>query len=221
MFEKKNHPDREFYGFKMRTRFRYNDEKVIDQCLDTQKDVYRLPTKMDVVIDVGANIGCISLLAASRGAIVFAFEPAAINYETLAHNITLNNLSDKIHYFNIGVGKKGREKLYLHPKNSGAISAYCEQRGLSEDVYQMADFITIRECWDFCRIDHCDLLKLDCEGSERDIIGDMDDYLADRIGQISVEFHNKPLVGELVAKLSKWYIPENTHRYEWVFRKKN
>lgn len=45
----------------------------------------------DVFYDVGANTGGYGLIAASRGAKVYAFEPEAMNFSRLAQNINLNN----------------------------------------------------------------------------------------------------------------------------------
>ena len=212
-------PDKDFFGFKLRTRARYQDDKIIRQIL-SGNDPYRIPENPKVVIDVGANIGCFSLLAASKGAVVYAFEPEQLNYETLCHNVEINGFGDKIHCDNHGVGIPGKTKLYVHSKNSGATSSYLEQRGLEADRYQEVDFISIHDVFNCYNIKHCSLLKMDCEGSERDIIRDMDDGLASRIDQISLEFHNKGLIKELVDKLSRWYVAENTRRYEFIFCKK-
>jgi FkbM family methyltransferase len=46
----------------------------------------------DVFYDVGANVGSYTVLAASRGARVFAFEPESSNFAVLNRNIALNGL---------------------------------------------------------------------------------------------------------------------------------
>jgi FkbM family methyltransferase len=212
--------DREFFGFIMRTRRRYYDEKILMQEMDPEKDIYRMLKEPKVVIDVGSHIGGTALMAAKRGSIVFAFEPEESNYETLQYNVKINGFQDKIHCINMGVGKSGKTKLYVHPSASGTTSSYLTQRGLEEDKYQEVEFISIHDVFKNYNIEYCDLLKMDCENSEKDIIRDIDDDLASRIQQISLEFHDKHLVKELVDILSRWYIPENVHRYEWVFRKK-
>ncbi len=217
---RKFNEDKEYFGFKLRTRHGYQDEKIINQCLDESRDTYRIPKNPKVVIDVGSNIGCVSLVATRRGAEVWSFEPSLENYETLVYNVNINGFKDKIHCIQKGVGIPNKKtKLYIHPKNSGATSSYLEQRGLTEDKYQEVEFISIYDVFNDYNIEHCDFLKLDCEGSERDIINDLDDDLANKIDQISVEFHNKPLIEGLINKLSKWYKPEHLRRYEWTFRK--
>lgn len=213
-------PDKDFFGFVFRTRIRYYDEKILNEEFDPAKNIYRIPDNPKVVVDIGAHIGGTAIRAASMGAIVFAYEAERYNFEVLQYNVKINGLEDRIHYFWGGVGKPGKTILYVHPKASGTTSSYFKQRGLNQSLYQVVDFIAIKDVFKNCNIEHCDLLKLDCEGSEKDIIWDFTDELAARIKQVSVEFHDKGEVRELVRILSKWYVPENTHRYEWVFKKR-
>ena len=49
-----------------------------------------------VLYDIGANVGTYSLMAAARGALVYAFEPLPVNYAELVANVQLNNLSRKV-----------------------------------------------------------------------------------------------------------------------------
>jgi len=215
--------DRNFFGFKMRTRRRYYDEKILMMEMDPERDIYRIPKNSRVVIDIGSHIGGTALVTAKKGAEVFAFEPELYNYETLCYNVRRNRLQDKIHCLNLGVGKPGRTKLYVHDSASGTTSSYTNQfKGREKEVpHQVASFISIKDVFKDYDIEHCDLLKIDNEGGEEDIIRDFDEDLANRIDQISLEFHSKPVIMELVTILSKWYEPENTMKYEWVFRRKS
>ncbi|MBL4690679.1 MAG: FkbM family methyltransferase [Rhodospirillales bacterium] len=53
--------------------------------------------KSDTLVDVGANVGMYTLIAAvTRGVRVFAFEPEAQNYSLLIKNILRNQLSDLV-----------------------------------------------------------------------------------------------------------------------------
>jgi len=215
---RKKNPDRDFFGFKMRTRLRYYDEKILNEELDPQKNIYAIPDNPKMVVDIGAHIGGTALRCAKMGAKVRAFEPEADNFDTLVYNVALNKMEDRIVCKFAGVGSPGIKELYLHPRMSGTNSIYLNQSGLHEKEYQMALFLSIGQV--LKDIEYCDLLKLDCEGSEEDIIRDFNDQLAAKVSQISVEFHDKHKVKELIDILSKWYKPENIHRYEWVFTKK-
>ncbi|XP_076447040.1 uncharacterized protein LOC143284246 [Babylonia areolata] len=56
-------------------------------------------------IDIGANIGLFSLLAASMGHKVIAVEPAPQNVKKLIQSIQVNGFADKIHVLNNAVTK--------------------------------------------------------------------------------------------------------------------
>lgn len=74
----------------------------------------------DVVFDVGAQAGYYSLIAARKGAKVYAFEPLRENLEILKRNIALNNLSVKIYPYAVSdksgpvlFGRKEGESLLM------------------------------------------------------------------------------------------------------------
>lgn len=63
--------------------------------------------KEDLFIDVGANVGHYSLLAAGVcNAQVMAFEPIPLTFSKLNRNVALNKLSDRIKTYNIGIGNE-------------------------------------------------------------------------------------------------------------------
>jgi FkbM family methyltransferase len=58
----------------------------------------------DVMLDCGANVGMYSIwAAATRRARVYAFEPEAQNYALLNRNILLNELSELVHAYCVGL----------------------------------------------------------------------------------------------------------------------
>jgi FkbM family methyltransferase len=87
--------------------------------------------KPKVMLDVGANVGWFSLLAASHGAEVFSFEPNVINMVrfcesqmlngwSLAENVERNN---RIHSYMKGVGSQHGQSLNMYapdPNNPGS-----------------------------------------------------------------------------------------------------
>ncbi|KAL3793685.1 hypothetical protein HJC23_010257 [Cyclotella cryptica] len=91
------------------------------------------PAKHAVMLDIGANIGWFSLLAASHGAEVYAFEPNVINMVrfcesqllngwSLAENLESNN---RIHSYLKGVGKEHGKTLSMYtpdPANPGSFT---------------------------------------------------------------------------------------------------
>lgn len=60
----------------------------------------------DLFIDVGANVGHFTMLAASNKANVIAIEPIPSTFERLKKNINLNSLNNYVNCLNIGIGDK-------------------------------------------------------------------------------------------------------------------
>lgn len=58
----------------------------------------------DCFIDVGANVGSYTVLAASRGAAVLAFEPIRATYDRLRRNVAVNRFEGLVRAENAGVG---------------------------------------------------------------------------------------------------------------------
>lgn len=70
----------------------------------------------DVVYDIGAHTGRYSLLAASIGAEVYAFEPNPQAYSRLAANVSVNEFNS-IDIRNVGLGdEENKETFYISSK---------------------------------------------------------------------------------------------------------
>ena len=66
----------------------------------------------DIVIDIGANIGMVSLYLAKRYPFlkIYSFEPFKASYESFIENIKINNIpKGTINPFNKAVTKDGRD----------------------------------------------------------------------------------------------------------------
>lgn len=216
-----------YCDFKLRFRDGFGDRYVMRDMLKRGYYV-KIPKNPKTVIDIGAHIGPFALAAIRAGAEkVYAFEPEEFNYELLCHNIKINGYENRVECIKLGVGAPGQAKLYIHPSNSGGSSTYLGLvKGLEASKYQTINIISIHDVFKNYNIKYCDLLKVDCEGSDADILNELDEYLIDRIGQISVEIHDRSLVNGFIDKLKKWYETECTNLGErrggngWVFRKK-
>jgi len=183
---------RNFGGFSFKIRKGQWDEQILAG--ETNPKYYRIPQNPKVVIDIGAHIGGTSILAASLGADVYAYEPENENFNLLKENIKLNNLGNKIKCFQKGVGVPGKRKLYLNSKNSGM--ATLEPNNTSS---QEVDIIEIDKVFE--KITHCDLLKIDCESAEYEFICDAP---FEKIDQISMELH-EGAQSEIINYLKKFY----------------
>jgi FkbM family methyltransferase len=73
----------------------------------------------DVCIDVGANIGFYTCLAASRGRPAIAIEPLPSNLHLLCRNLLGNQFHHRVEVFPVGVGRQP-DLLPLYGANTGA-----------------------------------------------------------------------------------------------------
>lgn len=127
-------------------------------------------TPGDVFVDVGANIGYFSLLAASRvgpGGAVFAFEPDPDNFRLLGESLALNGLQARVHASRAGLAAAdGEALLYLSEDNLGDHQLFAtgeERRSTAVKLLRGADYLAPRTR-------RLDLLKIDTQGSEYGVV---------------------------------------------------
>lgn len=110
-----------------------------------------------VVLDVGANIGMYSLLAARRGATVFAVEADPNNAARLKHHIALNNFGDRISVSEFAaLDREGSITIYRNPNNCGGSSCYAGTNGTEIPARPIDDL----------NLPPIDICKMDIEGAE-------------------------------------------------------
>jgi len=147
----------------------------------------------DVVVDIGANIGAFTVLAAAQvgpSGRVFAFEPSSAVYDRLLRNLELNHLSNVTPIKCAVGGENGRAKLELGVKS--AYATICHGIDGRQDQSPTED-VEVRRLSDIVRehnIDRIDLLKMDCEGAEYAIFDTLEQTLAATVRQIAMEVHD-------------------------------
>ena len=124
----------------------------------------------DVFVDVGANIGYFSILAASvigEGGAVFAFEPDPDNFSLLRRNIDLNRQQASIVAVQAALAADaGTGELFLSEDNLGDHQIYAtgdDRRSLPITLVNGSDYLGHR-------LSRMDLLKIDTQGSEYQVI---------------------------------------------------
>jgi FkbM family methyltransferase len=149
----------------------------------------------NTVVDVGANIGCFTVLASKlvgpRGRVI-AIEPEQSTYRQLLRNIALNKLSNVIP-LNLAIGGSVGV-ITLHSDSNRLFSSiFSSVNGRAvEGTDQNIKMITLESLMNEHHIIRCDYLKLDCEGAEHEIIAGMSQTTADGIRQITMEVHKVP-----------------------------
>ena len=121
------------------------------------------------VVDIGANIGVYTVLAAEKvgeNGKVVAIEPEPKNYKQLLENIKLNNFQNVIPKNIALTDHEGLEKLYLSSSFAGHSLVFHED----EDSYINIPVTTIDKLVDELNIKRIDIIKIDTEGAEMPIL---------------------------------------------------
>ena len=127
----------------------------------------------DVVLDLGANVGYYSLLAArligEKGK-VYAFEPEPVNYSLLLKNIELNGYDNVVAVQKAVSNVAGKVRLFLDKKDTGAHTIYQpdDEREFTEvESVILDDFFKDKE-------HPINVIKMDVEGAEMAAFSGMD-----------------------------------------------
>lgn len=180
-----------------------------------------------VMVDVGANIGYFTVLAASvvgaEGA-VFAFEPDADNFRLLQENLRLNNCLHNVTAVEAGLAAcSGAGQLFLSEDNAGdhqVFATAAQRRCLPISLLNGSN-------WFAGKIARIDMLKVDVQGAEYDVMTGLMPLLRSlpRVPRILLELtplslrqagsSGRQLV-ELLAELGQplWIVDHVEHRLE-------
>ncbi len=121
-------------------------------------------TPGSVVLDVGANVGIYTLLAAKRGARVFAIEADPNNVRLLRHHLDINGLTDRVTVFEMAaMDRQQTITLYRDPTNSG-----------HSNVFSGVDATCVPgDTIDSLDLPAVDVCKMDIEGAEANALRGM------------------------------------------------
>ena len=140
----------------------------------------------DVIIDIGAHIGLFTLWASQyckKGKII-CVEPEPDNFEILQKNKDKNKILN-VKYYNAALShKSGKIKLSRNEKDSASHSILKKGKNVFE-----INTITLKNIFEENELSKCDLLKLDCEGSEFEILLNLEGDIYKKIKKICLEYH--------------------------------
>lgn len=131
----------------------------------TTEEIKKLITENRYFVDVGANIGYFTLLAASMGCFVYAFEPEENNYNDLLYNIKLND------FINVYPVKRavsdfyGIAKFHISESESGEHSLVdCRdfKKTIEVGVVRLDQYLSFNNT--------IEILKIDTEGNECEVL---------------------------------------------------
>lgn len=195
-FSVKNHEDELVLTVDNDIKFIVNNHSISDTVVLVEEqfrdDYYHAKRKSmnnRIVVDIGGNIGDAAILFAKKGAIVHSFEPIRTAYDQMNKNILLNNLQDRIHVYNVALSDHDEEReIEYNPYGIGGFSLIDK----GHNKFLVKGKIKIVEVLKYLsekKILSCNILKMDCEGSEVVLLDDsrLIDFL--RPNEVMVEYH--------------------------------
>ncbi len=131
----------------------------------------------DLVIDVGAHIGLVSIVLATLHPEVriLAFEPSASNYAMLVENLRVNGVSNVTALNKAVTGEAGELELVWACSDTAGASIMLsdrarQARALGGWTTERVECVTLDQVFREHHVDRCAWLKLHCEGAEWDIV---------------------------------------------------
>jgi len=122
----------------------------------------------DVFIDIGANVGSYTILACGvRGAKGYCFEPVPSTFNRLMNNIKLNDLSDRVKAYNIGLADK--EDVLFFTSGLNTVNHVITETESGIDAIKVKVFPLDNVIAD----DSPALIKIDVEGLETLVLNGM------------------------------------------------
>lgn len=119
-----------------------------------------------VVVDVGANIGWLSLYAMALGHKVHSFEPNSRNIARLCQSIEENNFQHLAVLHHAGVGAEDGSLTLRQPKNPGAATVWTNVSSRELVYEEKVNIVTLSGTMH----EDATLLKIDVEGYEGHVL---------------------------------------------------
>lgn len=150
----------------------------------------------DIIIDIGANVGVFSIYMAKKfpNIRIYSFEPSRFCFDCLVRNIILNGVDKIVVPINKAVYSKSNEIVNLEHANTYVCSKIENILSLREpqelfkkkETVETISFDDILEKYD---ISKCRMVKMDCEGSEYEIIYNSKKFIKEYIDSVAIEIH--------------------------------
>ncbi len=178
---------------------------------DRDYDVPGVPLRPgDIVADVGANQGFFACYAAYRGCRVVSFEPDADNVGLLRRNLVTNGFADRATVVEAAVTGDGRDvRLFRTDRLGGGMNTtmagFARNLGFAESDSVLVKGVSLADTLRSEGVERLRLCKMDCEGSELQIVESLTVEDARRIDAFALEFHREAYaLQSLLRALDRW-----------------
>lgn len=147
-----------------------------------------------VVLDIGANTGYYSIIAARKSRHIYAFEPGSSNRKKLEENIKLNRLTNVSVLPYAVSDKEGQTELFIAVDDNTGMNSL-EQPGNFSGHKEVVAVVSIDNWAAENKIPGINLIKIDVEGLEMKVLTGMKRIIEEQKPGIFIE-----VIGQLLMQ---------------------
>jgi FkbM family methyltransferase len=142
---------------------------------DSVEIFYHFAKRSKCIVDIGANIGYFSLVAAAcnKEAKIIAFEPVERVYNRMIKQISINNFLNIVPEKKVVSDNTGKATLYVPNNNLMALAASVKKGWVTDVIPVESDCICLDDYKKTNNIKSIDLIKMDCEFHELSVLNGM------------------------------------------------
>ncbi len=147
-----------------------------------------------IVLDIGANTGYYSIIAAKKARHIYAFEPGSINRKKLEENTGLNKLVNITILPYAISDQKGMAELFISGKDNTGMNSLAQPGNFSGEK-EIVSVETIDNWVAENRIPGISIVKIDVEGLEMQVLRGMQTIIEEQKPVIFIE-----IIGQLLMR---------------------
>lgn len=168
------------------------------------EDAYRLATLVPLmrggtVVEIGAHKGYFTVLAGSVAERVLVFEPDPTNYSYLVRNVALNSQTNVTALHQAVSATAGTRQLAIG--HTDARNTFFPSTFSGNKRRVQVECTTLPQALRDHGVDRIDVLKLDCEGSEYDVLLNCDAETMSKVRVITLEMHESGEISHTTAEM--------------------
>lgn len=181
------------FGYKINA-FDYETIKIFfEEIFYKNEYLFDSKNKKPIIFDCGANIGFATiffkwLYPESQ---IYTFEPDKKTFELLKKNVSQNKLKN-VHLFNTALSNKtGKIDFFIDTKWPGSWAMSTKYERMPKDKI-IVDCISLSSLIEDEKIKQIDYIKMDIEGSENEVISDLNNNnQLKKVIKLVIEYHHK------------------------------